>query len=279
MFIVKRYRVLSMDFDSGPSLLTMEIRNEWDESVKEQHRKNQEQVKQELIHNYGPNAVDMKLHNYIDLGPKPMSILAFHNKFFEQIRSAFIVGSYYPALTGACTLGERILNHLIHSLRENFKATPEYKRVYNKDSFDDWEFAITVLESWGVLLPEVAAAFIELAELRHSSIHFNPAVDKNERHIALQAIKKLGYIINRQFGSFGNQPWFIPGIRGASYLKREVENNPFIKKIYIPNCHLVGPSHKLEFVSEGTQVGFQVHDDEYEDREISDEEFRYLVNK
>jgi len=271
---MKRYRIISMDLDSRPSMLAMEIRDWWEDKVKEQHRINKERIKRGLLHEYGHDAAELKLQNFVDLGPKPLSILAFHNKFLEQIRRAFIMGAYYPALTATCSLGERILNHLLHALREDFKHTPEYKRVYRKDSFDDWKEATDTLDSWGVLLPDVTCAFRELETIRHRSIHFTPLVDTDDRNLALEAISKLSTIIDRQFGAFGNQPWFIPGIRGASYLKKEAENLPFIRRIYIPNCFLVGPLHRLELVGNRIKL---YDDNDYEDREISDDEFRILI--
>ncbi len=33
-----------------------------------------------------------------DLGYKGMSLVTYHNAMYRQARSAFIVGSYYPAL-------------------------------------------------------------------------------------------------------------------------------------------------------------------------------------
>lgn len=164
----------------------------------------------------------------------------------------------------------------MRTLRDDFRHTSEYKKVHRKDSFDNWEVPIKTLESWRVLLDEVVSAFRDLKELRQRSIHFDPSVDSNDRALALEAIGKLSNIIDRQFGAFANQPWFIPGIPGASYLKKEAENEPFIKRIYIPKCALVGPHHKLSF-DEGW---FQVHDDyPYEDREISDEQFRILLDE
>jgi hypothetical protein len=134
----------------------MEIRDHWEESVKEVHRQNRERMKQELVRLFGEAASEHKLKNFADLGPKGLSMIAFHNRFFEQVRVAFVVGAYYPALTGACALGERILNYLILALRDDFKHTPEYKHVYRKESFDDWSDAIDSLEAWDVLLPDAA---------------------------------------------------------------------------------------------------------------------------
>ena len=183
------------------------------------------------------------------------------------------MGAYYPALTGACALGERVLNHLVLALRADFRSTPEYKKIHNKQSFDNWLLAIDTLESWQVLLPDVVKAFRELAKIRHRAIHFNPKVDRNDRTLALEAIDCLGGIIVRQFGVLGPQPWFIPDTPGESYIKRNAETEPFVRSIYLPNCRRVGPKHTLDL--DGRV--FKVRDDtKYEDREISDEEFRRL---
>jgi hypothetical protein len=126
---MQRDRVSAFDFDSRPLILAMQIKDEWEEQVKALHRANKEWVREDYLCEFGPRWADQKLRNIVDLGTKPFSNVAFHNKFLEQARSAFIVGAYYPALTAACALGERILNHLVLLLREDFRATPEYKGV------------------------------------------------------------------------------------------------------------------------------------------------------
>jgi hypothetical protein len=214
--------------------------------------------------------------NFIDLGSIPMSFLTFHNKFLHQIRNSFVIGGYYPALTGACALGERILNRLILYLRDDFSKTSEYKKVYDKDSFDDWNLAINVLVAWDILLPDAVKAFRDLATVRNQAIHFEPEVDKNDRELALKATKLLHKIIEEQFSGFGPRPWFITKILGECYIKKEWEVNPFVRKICIPNCVYVGPCHKIEV--ENNQ--FVVYDvDTYEAKEVSDDEFIELRNK
>jgi hypothetical protein len=154
----------------------------------------------------------------------------------EQARRAFIVGAYYPALTATCALGERILNHLVLLLREDFRATPEYKSVYRKESFDNWEVPIRALEAWSILLPEVSRSFQALEAVRHRSIHFDPATDRDDRPHALQALNHLNDIVSRQFGARGPLPWFIPKIMGASYIRKAAEAQPFVRRVYIRNC-------------------------------------------
>ncbi|MCA9124441.1 MAG: hypothetical protein H6822_33855 [Planctomycetaceae bacterium] len=270
---MKRYRVISLDFDARVHSLNREIRAEWEESVKEQHRQSRRATQESLIHAFGAKGYHAKRQNFIDLDAKPLSVLAFHNRFFEQARIAFITGAYYPALAGTCALGERILNHLVLTLRDDFKASPEYKRIYSKDSFDNWDTAIDALASWGVLLPEVADEFRTLKDMRNKSLHFRPEVDTNDRELALEAIKSLSSIIGTQFSAFGPQPWFIKSIPGEIYIRKASETDPFIKHVYLPNSLHVGYKHKVESVLPQFVVNDQF---DYEDREITDEEFSDL---
>jgi len=274
---MKRYRVLSYDFDAQANILKQEIKNDWEERVKRQWEQNKRQIKERLIAQFGAVSAFQKIENFVELGALPISIIAFHNKFLLQVRDSYIIGSYYPALTSACALGERILNQLIIHLRDDFIDTLQYKKVYNKESFDNWDLAIDTLEKWEVLLQEVVELFRKLKELRNKAIHFNPETDTNDKELALKSIKKLQKIIEIQFSGFGGpQPWFIPGAHGAAFIKKDYEEIPFVKRIILPNCKKVGLHHKLEM---GVN-GWIVRDDfEYEEKQISDKEFVKMFNK
>jgi len=88
-------------------------------------------------------------------------------------------------------------------------------------------------------------------------------------------MKELGMIIQGQFGGFGPLPWYISGIKGAAFVRRAAQTEPFVRRIVLPNCQLVGPLHTLEHAPRG----WLVHDDhDYEDRDIPDEEFKDLYN-
>lgn len=187
-----------------------------------------------------------------------------------------MLGSYYPALTAACSLGERILNHLILLLRDDYKNTTHYKDVYSKKSFDNWDKMITPLSDWNVLLPEVVDKFNELKYLRNYSIHFNPDTDIQDKEYAQSAIEVLRRIIEIQFGVGGQplRPWFINFIPGAFYISKETEDWPFVKRVILPNCALVGYKHRLENDGQWFKV---IDDFEYENKEVSDEEFKDLL--
>lgn len=254
---MKRYRVLSYNFDTRARILAMEIKSTWKPQIKEQWETNKKQIREGLIHYYGIENCDGKIQNFIDLGAEPFSVIAFHNVFFRQARDAYVIGSYYPALTSACAIGERILNQLMLHLRDYYKSSPEYKKIYRKDSFDNWGVAIDALENWTVLLPNTTKLFRELKDIRNDSLHFNPETDTNAKEIAKQAIEKLSGIIEEQFAGFGKQPWFIPCNKGAAFIRKDSESDPFVKEIILPNCHLVGYKHKLE----GKGGNWLVHDD------------------
>ncbi|HCS63182.1 MAG TPA: hypothetical protein DIW64_03340 [Cellvibrio sp.] len=271
---MKRYRIFSFDFDSRAQSLES-VPEEWNEKAKELHLANREKTIKGLAYQYGEQQLEVKIKNFQDLKFKPFSISAFHNKFLQQVRNSYVVGGYYPALTGACALGERILNHLIILLRQYHKDSPEYKKVYRKQSFDFWPLAIDTLESWGELLPEAAEKFRALSEKRNRAIHFNPETDHNDQILALEAIHLIQEIVSIQFSAFGTQPWYFC-IPGEMYIKKEWENKPLIKHIFIPNSLLVGPKHKVESIIPNIVVNDQF---EYSNDEISDEEYCALREK
>ena len=49
-----------------------------------------------------------------------------------------------------------------------------------------------------------------------------------------------------------------------------------MKEIYLPSCSLVGPHHRMTFNNGQWKA---VDEEEYEDRDISDEEFIALAQK
>jgi hypothetical protein len=174
-------------------------------------------------------------------------------------------------------LGERILNQLFLELRDDYKDSLGYRLYGKKNSITNWPHLIAVLQSWDVLLPDVADAFLELEGLRHRAVHYSAGVEENARDLALKALRQMHLIVQRQFGAFGRLPWILGGVPGEMYIKKEFERKPFIKHIVLPSCLLLGPWHKYGDFKDGV---FQVHEQpSYPDREITDEEFCALRNE
>ena len=265
---MKRYRIFGFDFDALALQLTPE-QESWEEEVKKKHQKAKQEIVNQLEAQYGLISNDVKIYNFIELGAKPFSILAYHNQFLRQIRDAFIMGGYYPALTGSCALGERILNHLILKLRDFYKDRDEYKKVYKQKSFDNWVLVINTLESWNILLTEVAEDFRNLYEIRNDSLHFNIEIENDVRSKSLAAVQLLQKIIGNQFSGVGKQPWLFVS-DGEIYIKKEWENHPFIETVYIPNCRYVGYKHEIK----GEYPRFNIVDEfEYSNQQLTDAEY------
>jgi hypothetical protein len=264
----RRHLSYTMDFDTRAHVFE-EPGEGWDAEPRRLHLENRERTKVELAREFGLDQLDQKIENFVAIGSKPFSVLAYHNQFFDQVRRAFVIGAYYPALVGACALGERILNHLILDLRDFYKRTPQYGRVYRKASFDKWQIPIDALEAWNVLLPRAVDEFRALLLLRRRSIHFNVSTYATLREDARAAIHYMREIIDQQFTAFGNRPWFIMGTRGQIFIKRDWEENPFIKTYYLPTCPFVGPYFAISF-----DQGLRFHDHtDYGDGAWTDQEF------
>lgn len=267
----RRYVTLSQDFDLRARTLEVEIPESWEEQTKALWSQNQERIREGLKHEFGEAYSAQKEANFVAIGPLSMSVVAHHNALHRQVRSAFVIGSYYPALVGACALGERILNHLMLDLRPFFSHTPQFRTVWKKKSFDKWGDAIDALEAWNVLLPEAVTRFRALGQLRNQSIHFNPETYGRLREDALAAVVDIREIIDQQFSTFAVRPWFIDGSLGACFIRKDAETDPFVRTYFLPNCLFVGP-HYIFRDKDGNLAAYDEAD--YGPGEVTDDEFQ-----
>ncbi|WP_337289069.1 hypothetical protein [Candidatus Methylomirabilis sp.] len=265
---MKRYLVYPLQFDTRARTLD-EIPEHWDPKVKVLHVQNRGNQIARLKLELGEDNFETKLRNFKELGSSPFSIVAHHNVLFHQARYAFIHGFYYPALTASSALGERILNHLFLDLRENFPRSVHDRKSHKRSSIDDWPKAIAVLDEWGIFRPsEVKGVFEELKELRNRSVHFNASTTISLREDALKALGCLATIIEKQFGFQFTRA--IPGSKGAFFLRKDAEADPFIRHYYLHQCPYVSPYYSMKFVN-GAWLVFDRDVDSNSD--ASDEEF------
>lgn len=272
---MKRHLVYPIHFDTRYLSLDPEQPG-WSDEIKKQHQQSRQRVIDGIEAQFGARDLQTKTDNFRNLRELPFSIVSYHNRYFQEAREAFVLGSYYPAATAACALGERILNHLVIDLRGEFTRTPEYKRVYKKRSFDNWDVAVDVLSAWNVLRNETPKLFAELARLRNRLIHFSSALYGNERVIALETLTILSAIVTGQFGFFGPQHWWaIKGTRGAQFIAKGAEQDAFIRKFYLPRSPVVGPYYAINFQTEGVAFFDRT---QYSENEVSDDEFVRVYN-
>jgi len=118
------------------------------QAVKE---KELDSLQQMLAAKHGTDDIEGKLERYLSLKPPNLVVVNEFHPMVLEVEDAYICGHYYPSLTGACCIGERILNVLLLKLRDYHKKSEWYKRIYGKESFDDWGQAIQILSDWNVL--------------------------------------------------------------------------------------------------------------------------------
>lgn len=279
----RRYRPIALTFDSRNAMLDQQIGDDWEPTVQEQWRTNQSSVRMELLAELGTVDGEAKIDNYRLLGPAPWSIIYEHNELLKQIRTAFAHGDFYPALVGACALGERVFNLLLIELRDDYQNHPSTtKQVRLKQSFDNWRAATDVLHGWGVLDDDTRTKYRQLAKRRHASVHYDPQATADMRTAALQAIVLVQDIVSYLFAALGGPPKFIVGVPGASYFTQEAEQLPLVKRVLLPRCALLSPTSRIEprLLPNGPNGNHEwlIFDDvDYDSRPLTDREFAAAI--
>lgn len=271
----RRYIPHAISFNTRARILTDEINPDWDPDIVAQHEENRRQARMRIIHEFGNADHERKIQDYGELGPAPWSVLDQHNEFMTQVRDAFAFGAYYPALVGACALGERLLNELVIRLRDSYRPHPATVEVATRKTFSDWVVCIKALFEWGVLDDSVATKLYELRRLRNRSVHYGKHIAGSDaREDALQAVLLVQEIVQDLFIPHGGPPKFISGVSGHSFLALESEDRPFIREFILPASLLVSPNFVMEYNSKAGW--FDVFDDDtYQDEfpTLTDDEF------
>jgi hypothetical protein len=226
-----------------------------------------------LVSRYGDESSDDKFRRYMALAKPAISVVGEHTYLLKDICNSYVQGSLYSALTGACCIGERILNDIIFEVMDDFRESEHYKKVYNRGSIIDWGQAIRILSDWSILDTETAKKYKELHQLRIESVHFRKE-SQNLEKISLEAINNVNFVINKLFAVGPHRKDILLYFQapGEIYIKKEVELVPMVKAFYIPCSILVGPRHTVESGAQAREF-LIVDTEQYEDKEINDAEF------
>jgi len=261
---MKRHRFLGLSIDATRNLFTGDL----PAALVEKYRDEQRDF---ISKKYGSLNFEAKFNRWVSV-PKPvLSVVDEHTHLLQDIEDTYVCGNLYSVLTGACCLGERIFNQIILRTKESYRSSPKYKLVHSKDSINDWEFAIDILVSWGIVDAPTAMKYHRLKDLRNESVHFQNK-EQDLILMATEAIKLINGIVSGLFELNREKEfliWFE--VPGEIYLKKEAEEIPFIRSFYVPGAPLVGYKHTVDTTPEGS---FKAVDNEtYSDDEISDSEF------
>jgi len=222
--VARMYRVFGFALDTRVTLFSQDGLEAQSKSLAES-----------LRDQWGSQNFEVKLSRFKKLNLSFIGIPDEYYALLREIVDSYCCGYFYPAITSAGALGERILNRLLIRTRDHFKASKHYKDVCRKQSFDNWDKTILILRDWGVISAEVAESFEKLKIHRNDSIHYNEgyAIEEN----AHSAIMELAKIVDRQFNYTKRVDLFwVFDVPGEIWLRSAQMNIPFVKEFILPHC-------------------------------------------
>jgi hypothetical protein len=162
---MKRYRLRELALDAIQNIFNMPNNTPIIEKQKQE-------TKKYLVSRFGEMDFDNKFKRYMEIKKPVIGIVEEYWYQLNEIIDAYVSGCFYPALTGACCLGERVFNVIILRLRPYHTFSRFYKNIYKKDHFLDWKKSVNILKEWGVIDDETEKKFRALEKIRHESIHY-----------------------------------------------------------------------------------------------------------
>lgn len=194
----------------------------------------------------GEQDFDAKFKRWKQVDYPPLGLIDEYPEKLSQIINTFSIGYAYPAVTSACCLAERVLNRLVLRCRDHFKSHPEYKRIYRKDSFDDWGRMLDLIEAWSLVPVKAIGLFRELMPIRHQSIHYNEAYDFDA--VAADILNKIIAVVTEVFGVMNRKDiYLVFDVPGEVWVRSDAESLPFVVEFVLPHCYHAHAVHDVDF--------------------------------
>jgi hypothetical protein len=193
----------------------------------------------------GSHNFDAKFARWMKIDYPPLGVIDEYPRQIEQIINTYSIGYAYPAVTSSCCLAERILNRLVLKSRHHFVPRREYKKIYRKKSFDDWERMIDLISDWNIVPERAIACFRELIPIRHQSIHYNEHYDFEA--VAPATINNLIAAITEVFGVLNRKDiYLLFDVPGEVWVRSDAQCLPFVKEFVLPHCYYAHAVHDLD---------------------------------
>ncbi|MBD2743485.1 hypothetical protein [Coleofasciculus sp. FACHB-1120] len=233
----RRYRLFSFYVDTRRRIYASPGMEESSTSI-------EEQLKAELGHiNFKE-----KLERWNKIDYPPIGLIDEYPQKIQQIINTYCMGYFYPAVTSACCLAERLLNRLVLKTRRYFTSHRDYKKIYDKASFDDWEKMLSLIFDWKLIPENAINLFRDLKPIRHQSIHYNENYDFEL--VAPIAINKLIAAITEIFGVENRKDiYMVFDIPGEVWVRSAVEKQPFVIEFVLPYCCYAHAVHEIDVTS------------------------------
>jgi len=222
--VTRFWRLSSFYIDSTPNVL--------DEA----------QLLAQVEHIHGAMNLEQKLARWREVRRPGLWLIFEYREMAEEVLQAYIQGLSYPALTGACCLAERVMNRLVFGLREHYRRSVHYKRIYKKPREQNWTRLRKILRDWRVLSREQCEAIKRLHALRTDAVHY--VADYDYSAAAEEAVKLTVGLVDSLFFVFDRKDIFrIFEVPGEIWVRADQENTPFVQEFVLPLCGRFGPTH------------------------------------
>ncbi|PQJ11959.1 hypothetical protein CJD36_009205 [Flavipsychrobacter stenotrophus] len=195
-------------------------------------------IANQLKEEWGGLDFEDKLQRFIKLNHAFYGTPDEYYQLLRPIVSSYCCGNFYPSITSAGALGERILNRLVLKTRDYFKSSQYYDLSIQKSS--NWPTLIKALIEWKVISEDIGDAFTKLKKYRNDSIHYNAGYDFEGN--SYEAIKLLLEIVDKQFNYLNRKDLFWAfDCPGEVLVRTSALSDPFVKEFVLPYCRLITP--------------------------------------
>lgn len=193
----------------------------------------------------GSKNFDEKFARWKNIKYPPIGLIEEYPEKIAEIINSYAMANWYPAVTSACCLGERILNRLVLKCRDYFKGHPEYKKIYNKDSFDNWDRMLGLIEDWKLIPPRAIELFGELAPIRNDTVHYNDGYDF--KAVAESVVNKLIEAVTEVFGVMNRTDiYLVFDVPGEVWVRSAADKTPFVREFVLPHCYHAHAVHEID---------------------------------
>jgi hypothetical protein len=230
--VTRFYRLRDVMFDSRPTVERFELMRE--------------RVTEHLRLTHGELGLDEKLRRWDEVKRAKTWLVDEFNEQMEDVLEAYVQGLFFPAMTGACCLGERVMNRLVFKTAEHFRSSPHYKWVWKKrgQKAQDWPRLIEVLNDWRLFDGNQADMAKKLHGYRNDSVHYIP--DYDFRTSSLEAVRLVVELIDTLFSAQRRKDVLrVHEIPGEIWLRADAQGEPFVQEFVIPCCTPLAATHQL----------------------------------
>lgn len=241
--VTRFYRLTSFHFDALPNI---------------QDLYGDDDILDYIKHLHGEAGIEDKLNRWKKVRREHIWPIDEFNDYIEQVLQAYVQGLFFPSMTGAVCLAERVMNRLVFELRNHFKSSKHYKTIHGRgEKLQNWDLLILILADWDVFDESQTNLARKIHKYRTDSVHYVPNYNYKEK--SLESIKLVSELIDSLFSIYRRKDIFrVFEIPGEIWVRAEAQNLPFVREFILPSCRLMSAIHQITndgYCEDGAIVG------------------------